>query len=210
MYNLVQFGIIVKNSTAYICKHSACLHTQKCVQSIYQCCNTNYPKKSTLNKLNISVIWNISKFSNATNNFWSLVMTGLADVDGFKLFIQASVWLGFPPQKLYFFKYRWYPSTLRQMPSCLDSSSCKSGGMKVIPFTMNFTLQSYHWNVCLWVKNCSRSIQTAAVKPLKLTASICINFESNIDWRKESTLRIWWKGWIRTGHRAIFKYDDII
>ena len=51
---------------------------------------------STLNKLKFSVIWQISTFTNATNKFWSSVMTGLADVDGFKLFVQVCVWLRFP------------------------------------------------------------------------------------------------------------------
>ena len=36
-------------------------------------------------------------FINATNKFWSLVMTGLADVDGFKICIEVCVWLGFQP-----------------------------------------------------------------------------------------------------------------
>ena len=62
-----------------------------------QCCETNYPKNHTVNKLNVSVIWKISLFTNATNKFWSLVMTGLADVKGFKLFTQVSVWLRIPP-----------------------------------------------------------------------------------------------------------------
>ena len=35
-------------------------------------------------------------FTNATNKLWSLLMNGLADVDGFKLCIQVCVWLGFP------------------------------------------------------------------------------------------------------------------
>ena len=41
-----------------------------------------------MNKLNFSVIWKIYLliFTNATNKFWSLVMTSLADVDGFKNF----------------------------------------------------------------------------------------------------------------------------
>ena len=41
-------------------------------------------------------------FTNATNKFWSLVMTGLADVDGFKICMQVCVcvWLGFQPLKL--------------------------------------------------------------------------------------------------------------
>ena len=34
-------------------------------------------------------------FTNATNKIWSLVMTGLVGVDGFKLCIQVCVWLGF-------------------------------------------------------------------------------------------------------------------
>ena len=50
-----------------------------------------------MNKLNFSVIWKISIFTNATNKFWSLVMTGLADVDGFKISIQVCMWPGFPP-----------------------------------------------------------------------------------------------------------------
>ena len=36
-------------------------------------------------------------FTNATDKFWSLVMNGLADVDGFKICIWVCVWLGFPP-----------------------------------------------------------------------------------------------------------------
>ena len=36
-----------------------------------------------VNKLNFSVTWKISMFTNAKNKFWSLVMNGLADVDGF-------------------------------------------------------------------------------------------------------------------------------
>ena len=39
-------------------------------------------------------------FPSATNKFLSLVMNGLADVDGFKLCIQVCVWLGFPPLML--------------------------------------------------------------------------------------------------------------
>ena len=39
-------------------------------------------------------------FTNATNNFWSLVMAGLADVDGLKIYIQVCVWLGFQPLKI--------------------------------------------------------------------------------------------------------------
>ena len=39
----------------------------------------------------------MSMFTNATNKFWCLVMTGLADVDGFIICIQACMWLGFPP-----------------------------------------------------------------------------------------------------------------
>ena len=35
-------------------------------------------------------------FTNAINQSWSLVMNGLADVDGFKICIQVCVWLGFP------------------------------------------------------------------------------------------------------------------
>ena len=34
-------------------------------------------------------------FTNATNKFWSLIMTSLADVDGFKICIQVWVWLSF-------------------------------------------------------------------------------------------------------------------
>ena len=33
----------------------------------------------------------MSKFTNSTNKFWSLVMTCLADVDGFKIIIQVCV-----------------------------------------------------------------------------------------------------------------------
>ena len=36
-------------------------------------------------------------FTNATNKFWSLIMNGLADVDGLKICIQVFMWLGFPP-----------------------------------------------------------------------------------------------------------------
>ena len=39
-------------------------------------------------------------FTNATITFWSLVMNGLADVDGFKICIQVCVLLGFPPLKV--------------------------------------------------------------------------------------------------------------
>ena len=31
-------------------------------------------------------------FTNATNTFWNLIMTGLADVDGFKICVQVCVW----------------------------------------------------------------------------------------------------------------------
>ena len=34
---------------------------------------------------------------NATNKFWSLVMTGLADVDGFKIYIQVFVCVAWLP-----------------------------------------------------------------------------------------------------------------
>ena len=45
---------------------------------------------------------------NATNKCWSLVMTGLADVDGFKICIQVCVWMGFPPLIYYIWKaYTW-------------------------------------------------------------------------------------------------------
>ena len=47
-------------------------------------------------KLNFSVILKVSKFTNATNKFWSLVMNCLADVCGFKICIQVCVRLGFP------------------------------------------------------------------------------------------------------------------
>ena len=50
-----------------------------------------------MNKLNCSIILKISMFTNATNKFWSLVMNGLADVDGFKICIQVCVWPRFPP-----------------------------------------------------------------------------------------------------------------
>ena len=50
-----------------------------------------------MNKINFSVIWKISILTNATNKFWSLVMNGLADVDGCKICIQMCVWLRFPP-----------------------------------------------------------------------------------------------------------------
>ena len=36
-------------------------------------------------------------FTNATNEYGSLVMTGLADVDGFKIYMQMCMWLGFRP-----------------------------------------------------------------------------------------------------------------
>ena len=35
--------------------------------------------------------------ADATNKFWSLVMTGLADVDGFRICIQVCMWLDFRP-----------------------------------------------------------------------------------------------------------------
>ena len=38
-------------------------------------------------------------FTNMTNKFWSLVTTGLADVDGFQICIQVCVWLDFWPMK---------------------------------------------------------------------------------------------------------------
>ena len=38
-------------------------------------------------------------FTNATDKFGSLVMTSLADVDGFKLFIEVFMWLDFPAPK---------------------------------------------------------------------------------------------------------------
>ena len=46
---------------------------------------------STVNKLDFSVIWKITVITNAPNKFWSLVETGLADVDGFIIFIQVCV-----------------------------------------------------------------------------------------------------------------------
>ena len=39
----------------------------------------------------------ISVFTIETNKVWSLVMTGLVDVDGFKVCIQVCVWPGFQP-----------------------------------------------------------------------------------------------------------------
>ena len=36
-------------------------------------------------------------FYNVTNKFWSLFMIGLADADGFKIYIQVCMWLDFPP-----------------------------------------------------------------------------------------------------------------
>ena len=45
--------------------------------------------KSTVNKLNFSVIWRMSIFTNATNKVWSLFMTGLADVDAFQICIEV-------------------------------------------------------------------------------------------------------------------------
>ena len=44
-------------------------------------------------------------FTNETNKFWSLVMTGLADVDGYKICIKVCVWLGFPPLNIYVFRW---------------------------------------------------------------------------------------------------------
>ena len=37
-------------------------------------------------------------FTNATKKFWSLVITDLADIDGFKICIQVGVWLGLRPR----------------------------------------------------------------------------------------------------------------
>ena len=47
-------------------------------------------------------------FTNATNKFWSLVMTGLADVNGFgfKICIQVCMWLGFRSLSLHKIKCR--------------------------------------------------------------------------------------------------------
>ena len=50
-----------------------------------------------MNKLNFSVIWKIYMFTNATNKFLSLVMTGLADVDGFEICIHDCILPGFGP-----------------------------------------------------------------------------------------------------------------
>ena len=40
-------------------------------------------------------------FAYATNKLWNLVINGLADVDGFKIYIQVCVWLAFPPLIMY-------------------------------------------------------------------------------------------------------------
>ena len=48
--------------------------------------------KSTVNKLNFSLTRKISMFTKETIKFWSLVKTGLADVDGFGICIQVYVW----------------------------------------------------------------------------------------------------------------------
>ena len=53
-----------------------------------------------MNKLNFSVIWKIFIFIDVTNKLWSLVMTCLAYVDGFKFFIQVCMWLRFPPLRI--------------------------------------------------------------------------------------------------------------
>ena len=76
------------------CRH--CIHLQTFCMSAYtkicsQYCNRNYTKKSAVNKLNLSVIWNISMITNAPSKFWSLVITGLADIDGFIIFIQECI-----------------------------------------------------------------------------------------------------------------------
>ena len=43
-------------------------------------------------------------FANATNKLWTLVMTDLADVEGFKIGIQICVWLAFPTLLLFWQK----------------------------------------------------------------------------------------------------------
>ena len=50
-----------------------------------------------MNKLNFCVIRKISIFTNVTKKSSSLIITGLADVDGFLLFIQVCLWPRFPP-----------------------------------------------------------------------------------------------------------------
>ena len=62
-------GLSLLDVSAYICKHSLCLHTQNCTHNVS------------------TEIILVSK----------LVMTGLADVDGFKICIQVCMWLGFRP-----------------------------------------------------------------------------------------------------------------
>ena len=52
-------------------------------------------------------------FTNATKKFWSLVTNGLAEVDGFKIYIQVCMWLGFPP----------WESSLRYVET--NTSNCK-------------------------------------------------------------------------------------
>ena len=56
-------------------------------------------EKSVFTRLQqkLHLLVNISMFTNATNNFWSYVMNGLADVYGFKICIQVCVWLDFHP-----------------------------------------------------------------------------------------------------------------
>ena len=70
-----------------------------------------------MNKLNFSVIRKITMFTNATNKFWNLVMTGLADADGFKIYSQVCVWLGFPPLIMYSCQSIWWKFKIDQISS---------------------------------------------------------------------------------------------
>ena len=58
---------------------------------------TNLTSWLVMNKLNFSIIWKIYMFTNATNKFWSLIMIGLADADGFEICIQDCILPGFRP-----------------------------------------------------------------------------------------------------------------
>ena len=90
-------------------------YTKMCTQ----CCNTNFSKSPLWINLFYCHLKDIHTY---LYNKWSIFMTGLADVDEFKLFIQVFVWLGFPPLfltfQLFFYKCRqniWVP--LVELPS---------------------------------------------------------------------------------------------
>ena len=108
-----------------------------------------------MNKLNFSVIWKISIFTNATNKFWSLVMNGLADVDGFKISIQVCVWPRFLPLILLngvkfnhavsFFQYQKIAIQMLKIPSQYISNIWNS-----------FTKSCQTINNYLWIEIFSR------------------------------------------------------